>query len=105
MKRFACHRLYAGNGYVLQKAVVCINEAGEIQSYEPLEGETPFTQWIGGVILVNSSPLWELKGTFSVLCNELSELPANHTSFAWHLTDFDFEKEEITPQSRLYRLL
>lgn len=105
MKRFACHRLYAGNGYVLQKAVVCINEAGEIQSYEPLEGETPFTQWIGGVILVNSSPSWELKGTFSDLRNELSELPTNHTSFAWHLTDFDFEKEEITPQSRLYRLL
>ena len=105
MKRFACHRLYAGNGYVLQKAVVSINEAGEIQSYEPLEGETPFTQWIGGVILVNSSPAWEIKGTFSALRNELSGLFANQPCYAWHLTAFDFEKDEITPQSRLYRLL
>lgn len=104
MKRFACHRLYTGNGYVLNNPVVCINEAGEIVSYEPLEGEKPFTQWIGGVILANSSQHWELKESFNDLCAELSDLSATHPCYAWHLTDFDFEKKEITPQSRLYRL-
>lgn len=80
-----------------------MDEKGEVISYAPFDEEVPFTQWIGGVILLTSTTKMELKKDFKSTLAELTTLP-NHPIHAWHLSPFDFVKEEITPDSILYQL-
>ena len=103
MKQFACHRVYSTTESLLHKAVVCIDEKGEVISYAPFDKEVPFTQWIGGVILLASTTKMELKKDFKSMLAELTTLP-NQPIHAWHLSPFDFEREEITSDSILYQL-
>lgn len=103
MKRFACHRVYSTTENLLHKAVVCIDEKGEVISCAPFDEEVPFTQWIGGVVLLTTTTQLELRADFKTTLAELTILP-NHPIHAWHLSPFDFEKEEITPDSILHQL-
>lgn len=101
--RYACHRVYDTFGHCHPQAVVAIDTDGKVIGCTPLTHETPFTEWIGGVIVL--SPMYE-KGSWtdfrSIRCGTApnGQLPL----YAWHISHFDFAKEELTVQSLIRRL-
>ena len=102
-KNYACHRVYDGAHHFLSQSVVSINEDGEVMDCKPLSQETAFTEWIGGVIIL--SPLSEaVAGTdFPTLLREMT-IPDRTPLYAWHIPHFDFNREELAPQSIMKRL-
>lgn len=101
MKKYACNRLYVDGRY-LSQAVVALNEKGEVESYSSFSEEMSETEWIGGVILLSCK-----KGR--VQSNDFHHFKEQMTSseqliYAWHISNFDFEKEDFTPQSIICRL-
>ena len=102
-KNYACHRVYDSYNHHESQSVVAISEKGEVIGYTPLMHETSFTEWIGGVIIL--SPLTEIPTypNFRSMVLEMTT-PAQAPLYAWHITGFDFSKEELTPQSIIKRL-
>ena len=68
----------------------------------PLVEETPATEWIGGIIILSDKndlpPIRNFKAILDYLSS--TDIPV----YAWHITDFDFQQEELTPQSVIRRL-
>lgn len=102
-KRYACHRVYDGCNHYHPQSVVTVTEKGEVLECASLTHETPFTEWIGGVIIL--SPLSEaMAGTdFPTLLREMT-IPGRTPLYAWHIPHFDFNREELAPQSIMKRL-
>ena len=102
-KNYACHRVYDSYNHYRPQSVVAISEKGEVMECMPLMHETSFTEWIGGVIIL--SPLTEIPTypNFRSMVQEMTT-PAQAPLYAWHITGFDFSKEELTPQSIIKRL-
>lgn len=102
-KRYACHRVYDGCNHYHPQSVVTVTEKGEVLECASLTHETPFTEWIGGVIIL--SPLSEaVAGTdFPTLLREMT-ISGRTPLYAWHIPHFDFNREELTPQSIMKRL-
>lgn len=102
MKKYGCHRLYISYNQFLRQSVVTIDDRGKVVHYAPLEEEIHSTEWLGGIIILSESP-----HLFTDNIQEWFERQSGPTSgsiYAWHLSNFDFEKECITPQSILRRL-
>ncbi|MBQ3190695.1 MAG: hypothetical protein IJB61_08315 [Bacteroides sp] len=102
-KRYACHRVYDSFCHFFPQSVVTITKTGEVIGCTPLKHETSFTEWIGGVIVLSPlSYIVPYRNFHSLLCEmtSISQTPL----YAWHISDFDFIKEELTPQSQLRRL-
>ena len=76
---------------------------GEVIGCTPLTQETSFTEWIGGVIVL--SPFSEMESTedFQAIIGKVAH-GEESPLYAWHISHFDFSKEELTPQSRVRRL-
>ena len=51
LRRVAVHRVLV-DGKVVKMCAVGIEDNGRVAYYEPLSGETPFTEWIGGTIVL-----------------------------------------------------
>ena len=102
MKKFACNRLYVAPGEWMFQSVVSINERGEVQGYVPLVDETSATEWLGGIIILSDKDALASKMNFHELLDYLSS--ANMPIHAWHISDFDFQQEELTPKSIIRRL-
>lgn len=100
MKRYACHRLYLSPGQYLKQAVVTLDEEGKVCHYSKLEKEIHSTEWIGGVIILSSHSVSLPSGNI----HEWLENNDDKQKYAWHLSQFDFEKETATSQSILRRL-
>ena len=102
-KNYACHRVYDSYNHYRPQSVVAISEKGEVMECMPLVHETSFTEWIGGVIIL--SPLQEIPTypDFGTMVKEMTT-PVQAPLYAWHIADFDFSKEELTPQSIIKRL-
>lgn len=102
-KRYACHRVYDSYNHHYPQSVVAITEKGEVTGCTPLIHETSFTEWIGGVIVL--SPLSEMEKHTDFQCM-IHRMTGTHRTplYAWHISDFDFSKEELTPQSIIRRL-
>ena len=103
-KRYACHRVYDGCNHYHPQSVVTVTEKGEVLECASLTHETPFTEWIGGVIIL--SPMIELSMArdFKTLLNNAFREKNDSHLYAWHVSHFDFTKEDINPQSILRKL-
>ena len=104
MKRYACHRLYTSNGFTNNKMIVCIDSDGKVVSCEEMNEEVPFTQWIGGIILLSPKSDLKITDNFIKLVKSL-DTSLHNDNLAWHISHFDFSKEEIPQQSTLVRLM
>lgn len=101
MKKYACNRLYVDDRY-LSQAVVVINDNGEVESYSSFSEEMPETEWIGGVILLSCIKDRVQCDGFHHFRKQMTN--AKQCVYAWHISHFDFQKEEFTPQSIIHRL-
>lgn len=102
-RRYACHRVYDSCNHYESQSVVAISDQGEVIGYMPLTQETSFTEWIGGVIVLSPSPEMGSVTDFKSMTNGMVHLDQTPL-YAWHVSNFDFSKEELTPQSIIRRL-
>lgn len=102
-RKYACHRVYDKCNHYHPQSVVSLTEKGEFIGCNPLVHETSFTQWIGGVIVL--SPLSDMTHytDFQTMLREMTHID-QAPLYAWHISDFDFSREELTPQSIVRRL-
>lgn len=104
MKRFACHRVYKTPDIFQGQSVISINDKGEVVTCTLLNNETNYTEWIGGVIVLSSKNQLYLEKNFSYFLHRNCAQDQNNPVFAWHISPFDFEKEDFLPQSQLNKL-
>ena len=103
MKKYACNRLYKAPGKWMPQSVVTINERGEVEGFAPLMEETSATEWLGGIIILSDKKVLPSQRNFNDLLDYLR--PTTESSlYAWHISDFNFQQEELTPQSIIRRL-
>ena len=112
MKRFAAHRIYIRPTLAVGRSVITLNSAGVVLSVEPFSAEIPATQWIGGVIFLSPKDGFTAEDA-KVLCDAVktvSEAEEGRVNgleqplLAWHAESFDFERNTLCADSRLYRL-
>ena len=103
IKRYACHRVYDSYNHYLPQSVVTITPDGEVLECKPLTEEISSTEWIGGVIVLSPSPEMGSVTDFKSMTNGMVHLDQTPL-YAWHVSNFDFSKEELTPQSIIRRL-
>lgn len=103
MKKYACNRLYYSLDKSLSPSVVCLNDRGEVLSFSLLKNELDATEWIGGVIVLSQSKDLKLDKDFHhfLLSSFISE---DGCLYAWHISEFDFTKEDFSLKSTLKRL-
>lgn len=102
IKRYACHRLYITPNNYLKQAVVTLDEKGRVCHYTNLEEEIHSTEWIGGVIILSGIHITALSKDFLKWLEE--NIQPDEPIYAWHISHYNFEKEELTNQSILKRL-
>lgn len=104
VKKYACHRVYDAPCHYLSQSVVSIDEKGEVVDCRPLSQETAFTEWIGGVIVLLPQSAITFPVDFKTLCQYMTTGNKSFPVYAWHVSDFNFQAEELTPQSIILRL-
>ena len=105
MKKFACHRLYLKPDECLKMACVTIDGEGRVAGYKPLTEETASTEWIGGVIfLLPQAEIASEANFIELLKADSKSKETTLPLFAWHVSNYDFEHDCLTPQSVVQRL-
>ena len=105
MKKFACHRLYLTPHECLRRASVTLDEQGRVAGYQTLTEETASTEWIGGVIFLLPQEEIASDANFIELLKTDSKLKETTPPlYAWHVSNYDFEQDCLTPQSVIQRL-
>lgn len=104
IKNFACHKLYWNIDSFQELSVVRVNGRGEVLSFQLLDEEIRHTEWIGGVIIL--SPMIELSmvSDFKTLLKDAFRKENDSPLYAWHVSHFDFTKEDISSHSTLRKL-
>jgi hypothetical protein len=102
MKKYACNRLYRASDEWMPQSVVTINERGEVERIAPLLEETSATEWLGGIIILSDKKIMPSQLKFNDLLDYLT--PVEMPLYAWHISDFDFQQEEMTSRSVIRRL-
>ena len=105
MKKYACHRLYGADRESVfhAQSVVCIDESGFVSSFYPLSCETSHTEWVGGVVILSSTMDMKLENNFAFMLQKYYS-PQEKNLYAWHLSNFDFAKDDFSSQTVLSRL-
>jgi hypothetical protein len=95
--------VYDSFNHYESQSVVAISDKGEFMGCTPLTQETSFTEWIGGVIVLSPSPEMDAVTDFKTMT--IGMVHQDQTPlYAWHVSNFDFTNEELTPQSIIRRL-
>ena len=102
MKTYACNRLYVSYNRYVSQSVVSIDEEGKVSGYSSLVEETASTEWIGGVIFLSDKERLASSSGFKALAQEITE--GGCATYAWHISNFDFQQEELTSDSIIRRL-
>ena len=102
MKKYACNRLYKSPEVFLSQSIVTINERGEVEGLAPLGEEVSATEWLGGVIILSDKKMMSPQQNFKGVLEYLA--PVGKPIHAWHISDFDFQQEEMSTQSIIKRL-
>lgn len=102
MKKFACNRLYVSYNRYVSQSVVSIDEEGKVSGYSSLVEEIASTEWIGGVIFLSDKERLASSSGFKALAQEITE--GGCATYAWHISNFDFQQEELTSDSIIRRL-
>ena len=103
-KNYACHRVYDSPQHYLTQSVVSIADNGEVMECKPLSQETAFTEWIGGVIVLSPESEITLPIDFKTLRQQSTKGNESSPLYAWHISDFNFQEEALSPQSLIRRL-
>jgi len=101
MKNYACHRVYTDADHYLKQAFVSIGEDGKIIRLGTFQEEMVATEWIGGVIFVTTTEMAP-NGDFHSWTKQQKN--GQTPVYAWHLSEFDFNREEPTPNCIIRRL-
>lgn len=104
VRNYACHRVYDAPNHYRPQSVVTITTYGEVLEIKPLSHESAFTEWIGGIILLSSETELTLPTDFKTLRLQMKEGDPSSPLYAWHISGFNFQEEELTPQSIVRRL-
>ena len=104
MKKYACNRLYLSSNEYLSPSVVCLDDEGCVISFALLKDELDATEWIGGVVILSEVKDITFEQNFHQLLQKSSASP-NALLYAWHISNFDFNKEEFSSISTLKRLI
>lgn len=122
MKKFASHRLYIPHlDLFLRNHTVEIDDKGQVVRYYPFEGETGFTEWLNGLIVLSydapeiSFDPWHDSITSSTVLfvdenknirGVLSENSDNSllTLNAYYVTMFNVSDMSFSKESRIVRL-
>ena len=101
MRNYACHRVYTDADHYLKQAFVSVGEGGKIIRLGTFQEEMVATEWIGGVIFLTTTDKAP-NGDFHSWAKQqkIGQTPA----YAWHLSEFDFEREEPTSNCIIRRL-
>lgn len=95
MKKYACHRVYIRPNHYLKQAFITLDEQGKVIHYATFAEEFPATEWIGGVIVLSDidvAPSDNFRSWF-----QQQAKGDGNSIHAWHLSEFDFEREEPAP--------
>ena len=103
MKRYAVHRVYISKTQYITQASLSINTKGEVENYAPFINETAETEWLGGIIILSNKIEINNITDFRTIINYLAT--AKHGIYAWHISNFDFQSENLTPKSQIKRLI
>ena len=103
-KNYACHRVYRTSGHYQPQSVVTISEKGEVIDCRPLSLEIPFTEWIGGVIILSPDSELSLPIDFKILRQQNTKGNESFPLYAWHISNFNFQEEASSPPSVIQRL-
>ena len=101
MRNYACHRVYTDADHYLKQAFVSIGEDEKTIRLGTYQEEMVATERIGGVIFLtttNEAP----NGDFHSWAKQQKN--GQTPVYAWHLSEFDFEREEPTPNCIIRRL-
>ena len=104
LKNYACHRVYEVSGHYQSQSVVTITEEGEVTDCKPLSQEIPFTEWIGGIIMLSPDSKLSLPIDFKKLRQQTTKGKESSPLYAWYISDFNFQKEVITLENTIRRL-
>lgn len=102
MKKYACNRLYLSADRYVSLSAITLDEEGKVEGHSPLTEETPATEWIGGVVVLSDKETLGQRTDFRTFLHDMTS--AKQLPYAWHISGFDFLKEEFTPQSVIRRL-
>lgn len=102
MRKYACNRLYYSSDKYLSPAVVDLDDTGCVISFALLENEQAATKWIGGIIVLSEDNDLRMKKDFHHFL--LMSKTSREAIYAWHISDFDFDKENFSSNSILKRL-
>ena len=103
MKKYACNRLYMADGHYETPSVVRVDKEGKVEGHFPLTEEASATEWIGGVVVLSDKDACDVVRTdFRTFLHTMTR--SGHPLYAWHISGFDFLKEDFTPQSVIRRL-
>lgn len=102
VKKYACHRLYDAPEHYFPQSVVSVDEDGKVVGHALLTGETPSTEWIGGIIVLTGQKELPAFRNF----HDLQRVLTNDSTcaYAWHISCFDFRNNELTDKSIIRRL-
>lgn len=102
MKKYATHRVYDAPNHYYNQSMVTIDSNGVVVDCSPLTHESPATEWIGGIIILSARTEITPSGNFHDFLQAITgeEKPL----YAWHITNFDFQEEKLTPGSLINRL-
>ena len=95
MKRYACHRVYTRIDQYLKQAFITLDEQSKVIHYATFTEEFHATEWIGGAIILSdtdTAPTDDFRSWFQQHTKNDGQ-----SIHAWHLSEFDFEREEPTP--------
>ena len=122
MRKFASHRLYIPHlDLLLRNHTVEIDDTGQVVRYYPFEGETCFTEWLNGLIVLScdspeisfdsrhdsiASPTVLFVDENKNIRSVLSEDSDNSllTLNAYYVTMFNVSDMSFSKESRIVRL-
>lgn len=104
MRKIACHRIYMKQQIIRTATVITIHDNGTVIGYNPLEEESANTEWIGGVVVISDQPDLRVTDSFKMILEYSSDISSKPV-YAWHINPFDFQREDITDETQIIRLV
>ena len=103
IKKYACHRIYKGSKSFLAQSVVSVASDGKVIACTPLSEEIASTEWIGGIVVLSNQSEIACRQNFPKWIYQ-SVVDNQFPIYAWHISDFDFQQENLTERSIIRRL-
>lgn len=102
MRKVASNRVYYGNGLMNHQTNCYIEiigkNAGKVYT---ITEETPMTEWLPGIIVITADEALLMEIIRTKDLSLLHSLSHNQPSFAYHISEVDFEHNKLTDYSTI----